>query len=201
MEIKLNNHFTLSRGEIPGTCNLTENILGQDSCVKNRELREIQFSIQHTVSFIALNKLGSVESVENAVIAEAFEKITMDHIDEVTQVGCGVGMAGYSDVYCGTIISRSKDGKRLKVRTGIATLLNGVESGEADALTFSPGGFVGHTEGVQRYSYEDDPNGSITEFSYRPKSGYYCQKGSKGPFSGGLRLILGGYYHKHDYNF
>jgi len=203
MEIILSKNFTLTRGDIPGTCTLVENINDQIFFTKNRDLLEVLGSIFHTVTFINLNKIDGypVEFVSDIVIAEAFNKIKFDHIAEVTQVGCGVGMASYSDVYCGTIIKRSKDGKRLKVRMGQAKLINGFDSGEPDALTCDVGGFCGHVEGRQRYEMSDDPNGSVYEFSYRPKSGYFVQKGSKGPFTGGFRLILGGMVHKHDYNF
>ena len=68
------------------------------------------------------------------------------------KVGDGVSWAKGTDTVAGTV---SRVGpSTIYVREDKATLQNGTESGEADALHFSPGGFVGHTSGEQRYAFE-----------------------------------------------
>jgi hypothetical protein len=59
-------------------------------------------------------------------------------------VGDGATTCGWSDRHAGTVIARTA--KTMKIQYDKATLLNGPDSGEKDALKFSPGGFVGHTE-------------------------------------------------------
>ena len=54
-----------------------------------------------------------------------------------------------------------KTAKTLKVQEDTQTLLNGVSSGEQDALTFNQGGFSGHAEGTQRYAYSVNPNSAV----------------------------------------
>lgn len=68
------------------------------------------------------------------------------------EVGMGVSVYHWTDVEPGTIIRVSTSGRQIWFRKDSATLLNGVGSGEPDALTFTPGGFVGHTSGQQRWS-------------------------------------------------
>ena len=62
---------------------------------------------------------------------------------------------GYSDIHAHEVV-REVSPKCMEIRRMKATLLNGVNSGEPDALEFSPGGFCGHTSGVQRYKFEQD---------------------------------------------
>jgi hypothetical protein len=75
------------------------------------------------------------------------------------KVGDGMTIHGYSDAHAYTVIAVTAC--TIKLQRDKATLLNGANSGEADALKFSPGGFVGHTSGTQRYAYERDTNGEI----------------------------------------
>lgn len=112
-------------------------------------------------------------------------------------VGAGVSICGYSDRHACSIIEVSKSGKSIKVQRDKAVLLNGPQSGEEDALHFSPGGFCGHMSGRQRYSYEADPEGGVRTFSLR-KNGRWVQKGESA--KGGSRLIEGRSEH-YDYNF
>jgi len=73
-----------------------------------------------------------------------------------------------------------------------AELLNGVNSGEPDALKFSPGGFVGHISGEQRYKFTSNENNSII----RIRLGKKGWKGASG------RFVLADEPRKHyDYNF
>lgn len=64
-------------------------------------------------------------------------------------------MHGYSDIRAHEVL-RTVSATTLVVRRMEATLLNGVNSGEPDALHFDRGGFVGHTSGAQRYKLESD---------------------------------------------
>lgn len=61
-------------------------------------------------------------------------------------------MIGYSDRQAFEVIRHVSD-KCIMVRRMEAKLLNGVNSGEPDALKFEPGGFCGHTSGTQRYEF------------------------------------------------
>ena len=82
-------------------------------------------------------------------------------------VGDGATFTGYSDCHAATIIKVSASGKTITLQQDEATLLNGPNSGEEDALVMTPGGFAGHTEGRQRYSYKPDPNGRIVKATLR----------------------------------
>jgi len=75
------------------------------------------------------------------------------------KVGDGATLCMYSDRQAYTVIKVTA--QSVTLQRDKATLLNGHNSGEPDALTFTPGGFVGHTEGIQRYKYEADPKGEI----------------------------------------
>ena len=75
------------------------------------------------------------------------------------EVGDGVTISGWSDSDVYTVVSVSKSGNSAVVREDKSTLLNGVNSGEPDALKFYPGGFAGHTTGTQRWRHEPDPDG------------------------------------------
>ena len=75
------------------------------------------------------------------------------------KVGDGVTVHRYSDAHAYTVIAVTDC--TIKIQRDKATLLNGYNSGEVDALHFSPGGFFGHTSGTQRYSYERDLTGTV----------------------------------------
>ena len=75
------------------------------------------------------------------------------------KVGDGATIHRYSDANAFTVIKVTPT--TITLQRDKATLLNGANSGEADALKCTPGGFAGHTEGTQRYSYERDTNGAI----------------------------------------
>ncbi len=76
-------------------------------------------------------------------------------------VGDGATLCGYSDRTAYTVIAVTAS--TITLQRDKATLLNGRDSGQPDALTFTAGGFVGHTEGVQRYSYERNTSGHIVK--------------------------------------
>lgn len=114
------------------------------------------------------------------------KNIEMQHI---LRVGDGATELHYSDAKAGAVIAVTA--KSVTVRMDKQTLLNGVNSGEPDALNFSAGGFCGHTSGVQRWAYEPDAEGLVTVFRLR-KNGRMM--------NGTLRLVAGRSAH-YDFNF
>lgn len=89
-------------------------------------------------------------------------------------------------------------GKAVWFAPGKATLLNGPNSGAEDALKFYPGGFYGHTEGVQRWGIEPDENAIEIRFTWRENRGAYVLSGSD--WKTGTKLVPG-HSHHYDYNF
>lgn len=81
------------------------------------------------------------------------DEFTAQRAAIVPVVGMGVTVCHWTDSQAYTIVSVSKSGRMITLVRDVATLLNGTQSGEPDALQFSPGGFFGHTSGKQRYSY------------------------------------------------
>lgn len=79
----------------------------------------------------------------------------------------GATFTVWTDRYACTVIEIRRNGREIVLQRDHATLLNGFKSGEPDALEFSPGGFVGHTSGTQRYRYERNPNGERIVVSRR----------------------------------
>ncbi len=116
------------------------------------------------------------------------------------QVGAGATYCIFTDAKAGTIVARTP--KTLLWQQDSAELLNGPNSDADDALKFSPGGFVGHTSGKQRYAYQRDENGQVLKFTLRTlKSGKKIWKlKGHGTRSRGCSLIDGRHEH-YDYNF
>lgn len=67
---------------------------------------------------------------------------------------------GHTDRKAFEIVRHVSD-KTIEIRRLNAKLLNGVNSGEPDALQFEQGGFCGHVSGVQRYEYSKTAEGVI----------------------------------------
>lgn len=109
----------------------------------------------------------------------------------------------YSDSNAGYIVKVSKSGKKVWFCRAEAKLLNGANSGEPDALEFSPGGFCGHTSGFQRWQIAETPrNERPTCFTLRvQKNGEEIWKMvGHGTYSPGCTLS-GGHHHHYDFNF
>lgn len=113
------------------------------------------------------------------------------------KVGDGATINHWTDRSACTVIEVSKSGKRITIQRDKATLLNAMNSDAEDKLECSPGGFVGHVYGRQRYEYERDENGSKTDFTFR-KTGRWMQKGTNGRT--GTSVSKGRNEH-YDYNF
>jgi hypothetical protein len=111
--------------------------------------------------------------------------------NELLTVGQGATICLWSDRKAYTVIRRTRT--RAWLQRDRATLINGLGSGEPDALQFAPGGFMGHTSGQQRYAYSPDPEGRVEVASMR-KDGSWRMCGT------GSRVIAGRHEH-YDYNF
>lgn len=70
-----------------------------------------------------------------------------------------VTVCGYSDRKSFTVIASTPT--TITIQENKRTLLNGFNSGEPDSLVMTPGGFLGHTEGKQRWAVERDTGGYI----------------------------------------
>jgi len=118
----------------------------------------------------------------------------------VFKVEDGVSYSVGSDAKACTVVRISASGKTMWIQEDTAVLLNGVDSGELDALQFSPGGFVGHTSGVQRYSYTPDAMGSVTRVSLRTRAdGSQVWKRAGSPVTSWDSVFPGRHAH-YDYN-
>lgn len=104
----------------------------------------------------------------------------------------------YTDADAGWVSKVSRSGKMVEVEFAKQTLLNGPNSGEPDALDFTPGGFVGHVDGAQRWKIERSSNPMKAKFSLR-NNGKWKAVGqpTKSP---GCCLIPGHCPH-YDFNF
>lgn len=123
------------------------------------------------------------------------ETTTAAHVS--FEVNSEATVLGYSDRTAGFIVEVSKSGKAVTFQYGTATLLNGMGSGEKDALVCHPGGFCGHVEGKQRWSIAKDSNGATVKFTLR-KNGRWVRAGESA--DRGTRLVAG-HSHHYDYNF
>lgn len=114
------------------------------------------------------------------------------------EIGMGATVYGWSDTQAWTVIAVSKSGREVTLQRDKATLLNGGNSGEADALKFDVGGFCAHVSGEQRYEIERDPEGITRKFSLR-NNGTWRAVGESA--KGGQRAILGKRHEDYDFNF
>jgi hypothetical protein len=128
------------------------------------------------------------------IFSETFKLDSLSNMkvnDEVTYVL-------YTDADAGWVSKVSPNGKTIEVELGSKTLLNGVNSGEPDALHFSPGGFMGHVSGVQRWKVEREENPITLKFTLRKTGQWKLAKSSTK--SQGCELIAG-HSPYYDFNF
>ena len=82
------------------------------------------------------------------------------------KVGDHVTLRYGTDMKAGTVMRVTPTTAYVAVHP--STLLNGVESGQPDAMTFTAGGFAGHFEGRQRYMVDDhQTEGSLVKVTFR----------------------------------
>lgn len=104
----------------------------------------------------------------------------------------------YSDRDAGYIVGVLDKGKRVQFQYANATLLNGAGSDHPDKMTFTPGGFCGHTEGDQIYDIVPNPTAPVVEFSLR-KNGAWKLAGH--PMNSPGCSLVPGHSHWYDFNF
>ena len=104
-------------------------------------------------------------------------------------VGDGITVCGWSDRHAFTVI-------RLVGTTGFVAQRDKATRTNRSDDTFSPGGFVGHTESPkgQEWSYETDPEGATVKVTRR-KDGLWRPTGAS------TKPVLYGRYEYYDYNF
>jgi len=119
----------------------------------------------------------------------------MNNNSNTPVIGTGANVFGWSDIKAFTVVSVNAKGTVAVLQRDTATLLNGVDSGEPDALKFFRGGFVGHITGRQRYAYERDANGEKVRVSLR-KNGEWRVSGAHG-----ARVEFGDRSEHYDFNF
>jgi len=107
------------------------------------------------------------------------------------KVGDGVSWNGYSDSYAGTVVRVSPS--RVYVVEDAASLLNGFDSGQPDAIVAHAGGFCANVTGTQRYEYKPGSGSQIT-FTLR-KDGRMMRAEST------YCYLRHGRHKHHDYNF
>tara|TARA_Y100000310_G_C20337178_1_gene648056 strand:+ start:139 stop:723 length:585 start_codon:yes stop_codon:yes gene_type:complete len=115
-------------------------------------------------------------------------------------VGDGVSWGAGTDTEVGTVVKVTP--KTITVVKDNAELLNATDSGEKDALKFSPGGFCGHFSGTQRYRFTRDTTGTPLKFSWRKGMNRFKLAGTSS--RGSMRswgLLSHGRAKHYDYNF
>lgn len=96
----------------------------------------------------------------------------------------------HTDRRAGYIVSVSPNGKTVWFAEAQAKLLNGANSGEPDALEFTPGGYVGHTSGTQRWEVAEVPmDGYLGKFTLRSNNRWKVSGG--GTYTPGNTLNAG----------
>lgn len=114
------------------------------------------------------------------------------------KVGDPVTYVVYTDADAGWVSKVSPNGKTIEVEFARQTLLNGANSGEPDALHFSPGGFCGHVSGEQRWKIERQDNPKVSKFTLR-KSGMWKIAGHATNSPG--CVLFSGHRPYYDFNF
>lgn len=92
---------------------------------------------------------------------------TTSTMQQTPTIGDGATVYRWSDRQAYTVVKVGKNGKTAYIQRDRATLLNGVNSGEPDALVCHAGGFAAHVAGRQRYTYEADCNGETIRVALR----------------------------------
>ena len=118
-------------------------------------------------------------------------------------------VCGYSDRVSYTVIAATRT--TLTLQRNTRHLLNGFDSNEEDKLTFTPGGFSGHTEGEQRYEVKVNPTGSIIKAHLKRNPCKVWTKGAaadggygyvlKPDFRNGSSRVIEGQQDYYDFNF
>ncbi len=166
---------------------------------KIERIRDLQLAVkQSKAESYHLRHLGDFDGA----VAEQRRRVQVlaeiEELERTFEPGDGVTWGQGSDCAAGTVVRVTA--KTVFVVEDEAKLLNKAGSGEADALNFSPGGFVGHTSGTQRYEYSPG-SGPEIKFTFRG-TGRFKQAGAS--TRGSLRAwgnLSHGRRKHYDYNF
>lgn len=177
-----------------------ETILNNSGLFSAVNRRTLPTKYAETLGEYCLDVYFKARRVDTVYDLSGAEKVLSEIQKKVAPytVGEGVAVKYYTDCHAARVIWVSEDGKRIRVQEDTATLLNGFDSGEKDALKFHPGGFFGHTEGAQRYKLEANPDGAVHEFTLRV-NGEWVAKGDDMKSPG--KYLVRRHFHFHDYNF
>jgi hypothetical protein len=104
----------------------------------------------------------------------------------------------FTDAKAGWVSKVSPNGKTIEVEFAEQTLLNHAGSGIPDALVFTPGGFVGHTYGNQRWLVERAEKPARAKFTLR-KNGQWKYAGH--PTNSPGCVLRPGHNPYYDFNF
>lgn len=122
-------------------------------------------------------------------------------------VGDQATLCGYTDRRSYTVIATTAT--TITLQENKRELLNGINSGEPDALRFTPGGFSGHTDGTQRWKVEQDPEGHIIKAHMKRKPRKVWTQKQDGEygyvfmpdFRNGSSIVIPGAHDYYDFNF
>ena len=120
----------------------------------------------------------------------------MDVRSNIPQVGDGMTLHLWSDAQAHTVRAVSKSGKTIWLSRDIVKRIN------QDSDTFTPGGFVGHTENPdgQKYEYKTDEDSTQwVKATWRDKLGRYMLAGN--PSRERAFALSPGRHEWYDYNF
>lgn len=123
----------------------------------------------------------------------------MKTVVDKPKVGDGATEICCSDCHAYTVVKVSPSGKTIWLQRDIATLLNGVDSGEPDALKCHPGGFAANIQGLQRYEFKRDTMGVIRKATLRKNGNEKYPYGIVGTSRSNVCIGVRNEY--YDYNF
>jgi len=123
------------------------------------------------------------------------------------KIGDGATLCSFSDKYACTVIAVTA--KTVTVQRDEAKLLNGMNSGQPDALVCHPGGFCGHVDGKQRYKYTRNENGYTVVCRMKKKPAKLWKPDNNGvygdvyeaAFTGNGQTLIPGRHEHYDFNF
>jgi hypothetical protein len=110
---------------------------------------------------------------------------------QTIKVGDGAAVHYWSDTQSHTVIEVRRNGRQIVLQRDKAVRTN------RDQDTFSPGGFVGHTEtpGGQKWELTPDTDGATKVANWSAKRERFMVGGPKG------LGVSAGRYERYDYNF
>jgi len=147
--------------------------------IQIRDMNDEEFKVQAEAADSDLNWILYVEK-------DFLEKAEKKSIDGMFYLGGGAHVLGYTNVTPYTVSWISPNGNTMRISKCFTKLLNGVNSGETDALVVMLDRFAEqHIEGIQRWAiYTDLVKSSITVTARLTKHGWISQMGKVKPMWG-----------------